>query len=286
MWAETGALATALAYAWANNLARLGLKGSNALTGTIITVGVNFVVLWILTLLFVPWHAFRLSLVWIFIIDGLMTQALGRFLKFVSIDRLGAARSGAIGGSTPMFSIMLAVLIRGEQLTYLIFIGAVLIVGGLVLISGEVRAGPGQLKFRDIMFPLAAAFLYGLSPNMRKFGLETLAYPLLGAAVTSTTALFTLLFTSSFLGKGSFNINKRSLIYFLLAGLCTAIALPLYYYSLSVGQVVVVGPLVNISAFFSVAIAHFWMREGEYITSRLWIGALVVVGGAAVIFLH
>lgn len=286
MWAEAGGLGTAIAYAWSNNLARLGLRESSALTGAIITLSVNFVLLWALTLWLVPWHVFRFALVWIFIVDGLMTQALARFLKFVSIDRLGAARAGAIGGSTPLFSIMLAVGLRGEKLTYLVFVGAALIVGGLVLIYGFGKGGAGRFRLKDMIFPLGAAFLYGLSPNLRKFGLESLPYPLLGTAVTSTTSLFALIFTSSIFDRGGFNFTRRSLIYLLLAGLCSAVALPLYYYSLQVGQVVVIGPLVNTNALFSVVIAYLWMGEGEYITSRLWIGALVVVAGAAIIFLH
>jgi uncharacterized membrane protein len=250
----------------------------------VVTLAVNFVALWTLALIIVPWHAFQFSLFWIFILDGVLTQALGRLLKFVSIDRMGAARAGAILGATPMFSIGLAVLIRGERLTYLIFLGAMLIVVGLVLLSGG--GGGGRVSLKALLFPLAAAFLFGLSPNLRKFGLQILPYPMLAAAVTSTTSLFTLLVSSRLVERGRFAITKRSLVYFLLSGLCTAVVLPVYYYSLSLGDVVVLGPLANTGGFFSVVIARLWMGKEENITGRVWAGAVAVIAGATAIFLH
>ena len=284
MWVEAGGLLTAIGYAGSNNLVRVGFKGSNAMTGAVVTLAVNFVVIWTLTLFIVPWHAFQFSLFWIFIIDGVLTQALGRLLKFISIDRLGAARAGAILGATPIFSITGAVLIRGERLTYLIFLGAMLIVIGLVVLSGGARGG--RIRLKDLIFPLAAALLFGLSPNLRKFGLQLLPYPLLAAAVTSTTSLCTLLISSRLVERGRFAITKRSLVYFILAGLCTAVALPVYYYSLSLGDVVVLGPLANTGGFFSVLIARLCMSKEENITGRLWLGSLAVVAGATAIFLH
>lgn len=282
MWPAAGGLLTALAYAASNVLIRLGLKGSNALTGAVVTLIINVVILWSLSFIFVPFEVYRLSLVWIFIIDGFLTQAFGRLLKYMSIERLGAARAASILGSTPMFSLSIAVLLFGERLTPLILAGAAFIVIGIVLLSEEKGAQRSRLK--DILFPLAAAFLFGFSPNLRKWGMEGLTYPLLGAAVTATTSLCTLLTTAQLIEPGKwFVLNVRSLKFYSLAALCTTVALPIYYSALQAGQVVVVGPLANTSGFFTILIAHIFLGGVETVTAKVWIGCLIVVMGAAAI---
>lgn len=285
MWAEVGGLFTAVAYAASNVLIRMGLKGSNALTAAIITLTINIIILWTFSFLFVPFKAYRLGLVWIFIVDGFLTQAFGRLLKYMSIDRLGAARAASIMGSTPMFSLTIAVLLFGERLTPLILGGVVFIVLGVVILSEE--KGAGKSKLKDISFPLAAAFLFGFSPNLRKWGMEGLAYPLLGAAVTATTSLATLLGTAQLVDRGKwFSLNIRSFKFYFLAALCTTIALPIYYSALKAGQVVVVGPLANTSGFFTILIAHLFLGKAESITARVWVGCLIVVIGAAAIIVR
>ncbi len=289
MWPEVGGIVTALSYAGSNIYVRLGLKGSNPLTGAITTLSVNCALLWVLSFIFVPWSAYHLGLVWIFIVDGFMTQASGRLLKYNAIGRLGAARAGAIMGSTPLFSVLFATVLFGEKITPLLILGVVLVVLGISVLSTE-EGGGGKGKkarFRDIMFPLGASLLFGLSPNLRKWGLDALSYPLLGAAVTSSTSITTLLILSSILERGKrLTMDNRSLRYFLMAGLFTVVALPIYYYALQAGQVVVVGPLANTSGFFTVLMVHFMLRKSEKVTFKIWAGALAVIAGSTAIILH
>lgn len=285
MWAEAGGLVTAVAYAGGDLCVRAGLKGSNALAGAITTLTINIILLWSISFILVPWEAFRLSLVWIFIVDGIMTQAFGRLLKYTSIDRLGAARSGVVLGSTPLFSVTLAVLLLKERLTGFVLAGAIFIVLGIALVSEQKEEG--QSRFKDLIFPLGSALLFGLSPILRKWGVAGLGYPFLGAAVTASTSLIILLTVSYlFQERGSLVLSGHSLRYFAISGMATSVALPTFYYALLWGQVIVVGPLSNISGFFIVLFAHLFLRRAERVTPRMWGGCLAVLLGATLVILR
>ena len=285
MWAELGGLVTAVSYAGGDLSVRAGMKGSNPLAAAIATLTINVILLWSISFILVPWDAFRLSLVWIFIVDGIMTQTFGRLLKFTSIARLGAARTGVIMGATPLFSVSLAVLLLKERITAPVLGGAIFIVLGIALITEQREEGQG--RFKDIIFPVISALLFGFSPIIRKWGISGLGHPFLGAAVTASTSLVTLLILSYFFpGRGGLVLTGRSLRYFVFSGLATTVALPLFYYALMWGPVIVVGPLSNTAGFFIVLISHLFLRSTERITSRVWGGCLAVLAGATLIILH
>jgi drug/metabolite transporter (DMT)-like permease len=75
--------------------------------------------------------------------SGLLYFALAGFIHFfvgwtlvsVSQKRVGAARTGALLGSTPLFATVLAALILGEFLRPPALMGVVLVVAGVYLVS-------------------------------------------------------------------------------------------------------------------------------------------------------
>jgi uncharacterized membrane protein len=188
-------------------------------------------------------------------------------------------------GSTPLFSVSLAVLLLKEEITGLVLGGAIFIVLGIALITEQREEGQGRLK--DIIFPLGSALLFGFSPIIRKWGISGLAYPFLGAAVTTSTSLVILLTMSSLLhGRGWLVFSRRSFRYFVFSGLATTVALPVFYYALMWGQVVVVGPLSNTAGFFIVLFSHLFLRRAEKITLRVWAGCLAVLAGATLVIVR
>jgi drug/metabolite transporter (DMT)-like permease len=56
---------------------------------------------------------------------------MGRFFNYMSMSRLGVARSTPILASSPFFAMMIAVVFTGESIGPVTIIGAALILSGL-----------------------------------------------------------------------------------------------------------------------------------------------------------
>jgi len=69
----------------------------------------------------------------LFGLGGLIGTVGGRLLRFVSIEKVGAAISSALTNLNPLVSSCLAVLLLGERVTTAIVAGTVVIVAGTIL---------------------------------------------------------------------------------------------------------------------------------------------------------
>src|SRR3990170_4883602 len=129
------ALLSAITYGISHVLIRKGLILANAVTCTQFALCVNAVLLWGLTFLLVPGSiAYSPGLVFI-ILDGLFLYTLGRLCLYVGLERVGVARAASIAGTTPLFSVILALFLLRERLTLPIALGTVAIVMGVILLS-------------------------------------------------------------------------------------------------------------------------------------------------------
>jgi len=72
-----------------------------------------------------------------FAMAGLVHFFIGWTLISLSQNRVGAARTGALIGATPLFATVVAALTLGEILDLWTTIGVLLVVGGVYLISNE-----------------------------------------------------------------------------------------------------------------------------------------------------
>lgn len=279
MWAAAGGLTTALFLATGNVLARMGLMGSNPLTGTLITIFVNTIALWFLSLFLTAWDLVRWGLIWIFMLDGLTVPAFARLLKFAGMEAIGLARTSAIMASTPMFAVLFGTLLWRERPGPLIIFGTLLIVLGIALLSE--RGGRGGGNVRGVFFALGSSLLFGLSPTIKKWGVSNIPFPLLGAAISSTTSLIIIFIISRFFEKGvRLSLGPRSMRYYILSGIAFAAAFAVQFWALKIGRVVVVGPLSNISGLFSVLYAQLLLSQEEKVGLRVWAGAISIIAGA------
>lgn len=77
-----------------------------------------------------PWSAY-----FYFALAGLLHFFLGWTLLSVSQKRIGAARTGALIGATPVFAAILAALMLGEVLSWATLAGVLLVTIGVYIIS-------------------------------------------------------------------------------------------------------------------------------------------------------
>ncbi|MDP6455370.1 MAG: DMT family transporter [SAR202 cluster bacterium] len=70
-----------------------------------------------------------------------------------------------------------------------------------------------------------------------------------------------------------------------LAGLASAWGVSFWFLALGEAPVVLVAPLVGVSPLVSIALTHFFLQRLEKVTIRTVMGAIMVVGGVALVTL-
>lgn len=286
MSAEVFALANAFLFALHNILTKKGLRYSSPATAVIISLAVNIVVLWGVSILFVPLDALTEAGILIFVVVGLFQPGLTRLLTYKGIQTLGVSITDPIRATTPFFSAFFAIALLGEQMTIPIFCATVLIIIGIALVSHR-EGSVGEVRLLYVAYPLLASLLGGFSQVLRKFGLASVPHPFLAAAVTATTSFVVSSLTLWISGKRKeiFQLNKDCLPFYIAAGVAVSLGMVTIYYALDLGKVTVVIPISSTGPLFALTLSAIFLRDVERVTLRIVLGALLIVAGVLLITL-
>jgi DME family drug/metabolite transporter len=283
--AEYFAFRAALCFSIAHVFVRRGLVHSNALTGSLISLGTSAVIFWLLALALVPLSTLQAPGVGYFIAAGIFAPGIGRTLSYVGIERVGVARSVPVVNSSPIFASVFAVIVLGEVWALQNIIGTLLVIGGVVILS-MVKPAVGQWRKGDIIFPIVGAIAFGASSTLRKAGLGFLNIPLLAAAVTAlSAATFSFVLLQVRGGKEAFKLSRRSAAWLFPAAFFNTAAMLSVFYALSHGKVVIVEPLVSSSPVLTLLLTAIFLRDLEALSSRVIVGALLTVTGTVLVVL-
>jgi drug/metabolite transporter (DMT)-like permease len=281
--AEYYALQTALCFSIAHILVRRGLVHSNALTGSLISLGTSALIFWLLLIAFVPLSNLRVPGVGYFVAGGIFAPAIGQTLGYIGMERLGVARSSPIVNTSPLFSSILAVIFLGEVWVLQNIIGTCLVIVGVIVLSAR-NATDGHWRIKDVTFPVLAALAFGISSNLRKAGLTEVPRPLLGAAVTLGTAfLVVLLIVQLRGGRRALEWNAQGGKWMVAGALVNTCALLSFFAALNIGHVVRIEPLVACNPLLSIVWTGIFLRGIERLTGRIVVGALVTVAGTVLV---
>ncbi len=277
------AIQAAFLFAVSHVVIRRGLVTSNAATGTIVSIIISAVLLWVVTLIFIPLSSFRTPAIWYFIAGGIFAPAVGRFMTFKAIERVGVARAVPISNTYPMFSSILAVLLLGESWPLQNILGTFFVILGVVILSGT-QSEKSQWRKIDLIYPASAAFSFAISSYLRKFGLLIANLPLMAAVVSATTALvFTMIFQHAQGGWKTFVLSRQSFGWFVATGFAHTTAMLSSFYALSFGKIVIVDPLVSASPVLTLFLSTLFLKELESITPRVVLGAGCTVVGSILV---
>jgi len=281
--AEYYALQAALCFSVAQIFVRRGLVQSNALTGSVISLGTSATILWLLALIMAPLSALSSPAVGYFIAGGFFAPAIGQTLGYIGMERIGVARSSPIVNTSPMFSSVFAVLILGETWLPRNIIGTCLVIIGVVILSVS-KPTAGDWNRTDIVYPVLAALAFGISTNLRKIGLMTVQIPLLAAAVTVGTAFCVLLAVVRLRGGARIlKFNRRSSGWLFGAALVNTGAILSFFSALNLGKIVRVEPLVACNPLITLVLAGIFLRQLEKLSARVVFGAVVTIIGTVLV---
>jgi drug/metabolite transporter (DMT)-like permease len=269
------ALGASVLFSASRIFVRLGLKAGYVEQAHFISVLMNNLILWPLAILytFATNISLNLSSLTIFFIAGFFTTGLGRFLTFLTLNRLTATESAPFVSISPLFTSMMAVLFMNEMMTTKLLFGTILVVSGLLLISIKLE----NRNWFAFLVGVTGSFFLSVGEVLRKYGMVINPNPPLGAVVGSLAALA--LSPLYRYRTNIFKINK----YFFWSGLSISFALLLVFVSYAMAPLVVAVPLINTSPLFTLCFGYLIARSNEELGLGITLGILIVTAGVIMI---
>ena len=264
---------------------RLGLRDTDARTGAAISVPAA-------TLLFVasaPFtvdaEAFSLDAALIFAAVGLVYPAMVTLMTFRSNELLGPTVTSAVSGTAPLFAILAAALLLGEQVPAQAAIAALGVAVGVALLSWRQESAAGTLRGRSLLWPVGGALLRGLAQTGAKAGLLVWANPFAASLIgylVSSAAVFGAAHARSGGRRQASAAGKR---WFIATGLINGSAMVLMYGALAQAPVSTVAPIIAAHPLVTVLGSALFLRD-ETLRPQMVCGAIITVAAITWLALH
>lgn len=273
---------TAFCNALSAVLAAMGMRGSNPNAANLYMALSQVAVLSVLLAADMPPVSWAALLY--FAVSGALANCVARLLNFRSMRVIGVANTSAVVGSSPMISTVLAIMFLGEPMLVTVVAGAALVVVGVYLISGS--EGLGRVGGGALVAPVLSAVFYAASNVFRKLGLNLQPHSVFAAQSSTLSGL--VLFGGYLLASrqtGDLAAPRRSLLYYVAAGLVGGVGWVAIMKAMNLGTVSVVGTIVFSYPLISLALTWLLLRGQERITVRTVLGCVTVVAGVVLVTL-
>ena len=270
---------------WATNITivkwALNRSRASALVGATVGVSIAAIVSLILALLSgssVP----DSEVLWKFAIVGIIAPGSSQGLFVSSIGSIGPARTSILIGTSPVFSVLLAVIFLDESWKTTIMIGTLLTVVGSALISWE-----KGIQFRQIgiIFAVATSLTFGIRDVVaRHFNLGTDVSSWWSGTVVLIAASITLwIFVFIKFGPIWKTQTRKALPEFIPSGIMIGIALPLLLEALNKGAVNIVAPLALAAQNIAIVILSGWFFGSRERTRQVIVAMILIFIGGIVV---
>jgi DME family drug/metabolite transporter len=268
-------------------LMKKAIERTNPTSAMLVVTLVGSIIFLLISFFTIPLHYLKSEALLYFVIAGIFSPALVRWLYFISLDRIGPSVSSSILATGPAFTAIIAIVLLNETITLQISLGILTIIGGIVIFEWDMNNGPGfgNRNSKDLIFPLLSALFFSFAVVTRKMGLNILDSPIFGVAVGFITSMVIYSFVCLVSKKlrSSITIKKQDLPYFLTAGISLTAAWLTMFYALSYGDAIIVTPLASLHPLFVLVLSYFFLGKVEKITNGILVGVGVVVAGVLLI---
>jgi drug/metabolite transporter (DMT)-like permease len=290
------ALLSAMCFATNFILIQLGMEKSKKDNGIFINIIINvFVLCFIYLIVFI----FRENPVTItvpgvvaFVIAGFFTTFLGRASVFAGIRRIGSSRAAAIKNTSPVFTILFAVLFINETISWLNGLGILFVLSGLFL-TGYEQWKKNGFSVKDnmwvgILFGGFGSICFGIGFAVRKMGLQEIPDPVLGSLIGALVALISF---STFLGvKGQLMPSissqfKEFNLFYILGGFATSFGSLTFFISAYFTQVSYTVTIIAIEPVLTLILAYLFLRKQEEIKRTMIVSTILIFIGITVLAL-
>jgi drug/metabolite transporter (DMT)-like permease len=222
----------------------------------------------------------------VFVATGVVGAYLGRTLFVKSVDEIGASRAQSLNNSSPLITVVLAALLLGETLSPPVLGGVLLIIAGVIVVarSEPEKENAGAARVLTLTSVLAT-LCYGIVPVMKKLGTDLGGPPVAGALVMHATGLALLLTLGRLLRiKLRWHaLPARSLICFVVAGVCQGVGSIFTLKALVYAPASIVAPIWSAQPVVSFVLAKAMLQGIEDVGVREGAAAVLVVAGVLVL---
>lgn len=264
-------------------LVRLGLRKSNIFAAMLVSYGVSITCVWTYLFATTSLEFLKSPVMIYYLISGCLQPLFARALYYEGITRIGVARAGPLRGVEPLFAAIIAVTVLNERPEFFVYLGIVLIVGSLWLISGR-QEGQTKWQLIDTAFPIGAALMSTISQTLRKQALAVIPNPFIATAVVTTVSLILLLiFIFTTKRTHHLHMEREGFLFFFCAAVVAMIAQLSNFVALARGQLSVIIPLLNTTPLFTVCFSALFLRQVETVNLRITVGAVLMVAGVVLI---
>jgi drug/metabolite transporter (DMT)-like permease len=264
-------------------ITRRGLNYMDAQTGSMISIGATVVFYLVTAPLWMRAEDWFTIGFWIFVVNGLIHPLFSMYLSFEANRQIGPTISSTFCATAPFFAMLSAVLALGEDVTYIIALGTLFTVTGVIVLSYD-RKGVTKIVKSALLLATGAAVIRGLNHTVGRFGLKLMPNPFMAGFISFFVAFGCALLWYRF-SRGYFpkpgGLNRRGMILLSLTGVGVGIAIWCMYGALSYGEVLIVSPIVAAYPMFSLITSVVFKEES--ITRRIVAGVLIVICGVALI---
>jgi drug/metabolite transporter (DMT)-like permease len=270
---------------WATDsvLVRFGLRKSNIFAAMLVSYAVSITCMWTYLITTTSLEFLTSPAMIYYLISGCMQPLFARALFYEGITRIGVARAGPLRGIEPLFATAIAVIFFHEQPGWLVFLGTILIMASLWLISGK-QEGEKKWRLIDAVFPISAALISAISQSLRKQALRVIPDPFVAVAMVTTVSLILLLgFLFATKRTEQLKMDRGGFRFFLCAALIATLAQVANFIALARGELSVIIPLLNTTPLFTVFFSALFLRAVETINARIVLGAALMVAGVVLI---
>ena len=223
-----------------------------------------------------------------FALAGFIHFFLGWTFLSISQEKVGAARTGALVGATPLFATFIAALAFEEFIRLPVILGVITVVAGVYLVSasGGMAVGSGKAKWPDFLFGLGTALCFAISPIFIRGGLEYLPSPILGVTIgMGASALsygLVLLFRRDNVHQGP--VPMEAWFYQLAAAIFVGLSTWMRWIALDMTAVGVVLALGRLNVPVVILLTPIMVGQlQERVNTQVWLGAVLIVAGSLVL---
>jgi drug/metabolite transporter (DMT)-like permease len=277
------ALASAFGVGLGFVLTQFALRWMPPWQGAAFSVPTSTLLFWCLAPLSVDVTKLDYTAIGLFACAGIFFPATVTLLNFESNRLVGPNVAGAVSGLTPLFAVMLAIVLLGESPRPLQLLATASVIAGVMLMYWGRRQIRSRWSIWMLVLPLLAAVIRGCVQPVVKLGLERWPNPIV-AVLIGYTVSSAVLIGGAFVRDRTFvrSLNPRGAFWFGGIGLCHGLAVLSLYAALGYGPLALVSPLAACYPLATLLLS-FAVLKHEPITPQLVTAVVWTVGGVVLL---
>ena len=265
-------------------LTQFGLRWMPPWVGAAISIPTSTLLFWCLAASFVHFSDGDWKAAVLFASVGLVFPGAAALLNFESNRLMGPNIAGALSSLTPVFAVMLAIVVLGERVRVPHLLGlAALVIGISLMYRVHVTLSARSLWLMAL--PVGSSAIRGVIQPVAKLGFAWWPNPIAAVVVSYTVSSAVLIVAAVIRSGGTVpTIDYRGALWFAAVGLCNGLAVLSMYGALASGAVTIVSPLIAGYPLITLLLSRALLAK-EKMGPQLIAGVTGVVSGVVLLLI-